>query len=103
MVYWEFTAYIDHKGETWEGVGYWPVLGDHVLVRGQLRDMAESLYCGIAGHGFSELFSLQTTLEAVDLSGPMLTRVQTKVRYREDCMNGIGLSWSKLEAYRGQK
>jgi len=103
MFYWEFTAYINDKDNTWEGVGYWRCSRDIVPLREQLEEMAESLYIGLAAHGFTEFTSLEQTLQAVDLSGTHQKRVEAQIYYRLEMLGGRGLTWSKVEVYRGER
>lgn len=95
-MFWEFTVYICDGPDTWEGFGYWRIGNDLGQLVEDLGQMVECLRLGLAGHGFTELSTLEMTLQAVNPSAPMRARIMDVIAYREDMAGGYLLHWSKL-------
>jgi len=103
MKFFEFTAYIDIDGCTWEGCGYWPLEQHFTLNIDAMIEMQLALKMGLAGHGFDDLSTLQTTMEVVTVNGAMRRRIEESVIYRHEMAGGVMLRWSKLEPYTPEK
>lgn len=95
-MFWEFTVYINDGADTWEGYGYWRISHDLGQLVADLDQMAESLRLGLAGHGFTELSTLEVTLQAVNPSALMRARILEAIAYREEMAGGYLLRWSTI-------
>jgi len=96
-MFWEFTVYITQGETTWEGFGYWPVIPDSQALFAAQLEMAKSLEIGLNAHGFTQLETLETYLQAIAPGEIGARKVRDHIDYRVNQAGGILLRWSKVE------
>lgn len=100
-MYWEFTVYICDGNDSWEGYGWWPVDPTVPQLESALLEMVKSLTLGLNAHGFTQLDSLELTLQVVNPGHHMERRIAQAIRYRVQEAGGLLLRWQKVTDERG--